>query len=262
MPDEHRAILSAILNRRVPINIADERGTTPLMWAAFEGYPDAVQKLVEAGAKIGDTNKKGETTFDVAVKAGQREVLSVLLQHNDPADFNLDEIMGGGKTTALVFSASCGRADIISVLLQAGADPTIKDSRGLPPLLAAVRHGQSEAVSTLLRSDFCEELVTSSDYGKIPLLIRAVKGGCADVVSALLAGGFGTNVDQRDPHGATALHWACSKVSRGSAATKRLCSDFSLTFHASANFVNRGMQAPRSILFALARLCEPPTQRT
>ena len=227
---------------------SDEHGITPLIWTASKGYRNAVERLLEAGAEVGHKNAKGETVFDVAVKAGRARVVDFLLDAK-VGDYRLDKVMGGGKATPLVFSASCGRADIVSVLLESGADATVKDARGVSPLLAAVKHGRSKVVSTLLRSDFGEDLAASADYGKCPLLVRAVKLGFADVVSALLAGGFAEDVDERDVHGATALHWACHKV----------CLLSSGPGHTQAAALtslppNRALRAPRSTSSTPVRL--------
>jgi ankyrin repeat protein len=52
--------------------------------------------------------------------------------------------------TALFLAAQLGNVDALSALLAAGADPSIADAAGCPPLLAAELAGADAAVGVLV----------------------------------------------------------------------------------------------------------------
>ncbi|XP_036378029.1 DNA-binding protein RFXANK isoform X2 [Megalops cyprinoides] len=94
------------------VNSQDERGFTPLMWAAAFGEIAVVEFLLEKGA-------------DPKTLARERE-------------------------SALSLASSGGYADIVSILLKRGVDINTYDWNGGTPLLYAVRGNHVKCVDTLL----------------------------------------------------------------------------------------------------------------
>ena len=58
--------------------MAGLRGRTALMEAADEGYADAVQALLDAGADRNARDRKGETALDKARREHRANVVSIL----------------------------------------------------------------------------------------------------------------------------------------------------------------------------------------
>ena len=60
------------------VNRVGQMGTTPLIWASWEGKEDAVRVLLEAGAGVGVRDDGGETAVDVARRGWWDGVVAVL----------------------------------------------------------------------------------------------------------------------------------------------------------------------------------------
>src|SRR5690348_4227051 len=59
-------MVKLFLDRHVPLDDRDWRGTTMLMAAASQGHLDSVRLIREAGADVNVRNKEGQTAIDVA----------------------------------------------------------------------------------------------------------------------------------------------------------------------------------------------------
>lgn len=67
------------------LNVADERGNTPLHLAVFKKNPEAVKALLEAGATVDVGNRMGITALHDAIRAGNPEVVRMLVERGaDP----------------------------------------------------------------------------------------------------------------------------------------------------------------------------------
>jgi len=62
-----RDVINALVNNGVDINMADKDGTTALMLAAKENYPEALINLLDNGADINLQDKYGKTAMKYAV---------------------------------------------------------------------------------------------------------------------------------------------------------------------------------------------------
>ena len=72
------------------LNARDERGVTPISWAAMEGQREVVALLLKSGAKVDNKNQDGAQPLHSAAFFGHSKVVELLLQNK--ADVNaLDE---------------------------------------------------------------------------------------------------------------------------------------------------------------------------
>lgn len=121
----------ALISAGAKVNARDDRGITPLKYASAEPHLKAIEKLLELGADVTMADDRGFTPLHCAAGHGFSEVapniVSLLIQHG--ADVN-------ARSTELGFvplhEATGSR--VINLLLMHGADPTIKNDRGLTPL--------------------------------------------------------------------------------------------------------------------------------
>ena len=60
------------------MNIADDRGRTPISYAAYHGYDDCVALLVAYDADINIADKVGNTPMKLALKNGHEKVVKLL----------------------------------------------------------------------------------------------------------------------------------------------------------------------------------------
>ena len=69
------------LAKKADVNGSDERGITPLGWAALAGHTRAAEFLIEQGAQVNATNKEGNTPLHAAAFLGRVEIVALLIKH-------------------------------------------------------------------------------------------------------------------------------------------------------------------------------------
>jgi ankyrin repeat protein len=102
-----------LIARGAPVDVADTiLGQTPLFVAAQYGRPDAVARLLGAGAAVDGADKEGRTPLHAA--------------------------------------AAAGHVDVVERLLAKGADPGRTDAAGRTAFVAALTNISNEAAADLL----------------------------------------------------------------------------------------------------------------
>ena len=114
---------------------------TPLMMACLRGQIDIVRKLIARGA---DVNKTGWTPLHYAATGSQIEIMRLLLDQSAYID-----AQSPNGTTPLMMAAMYGSEDAAKFLLDAGADPTLKNQLGLSAADFANRAGRNELARAL-----------------------------------------------------------------------------------------------------------------
>jgi len=194
------------------ISSRDSRGYTALHYASLNGHKDVVQLLLSYEASCNSVDEAGSSPLHLAAWAGNGEVVRILLE-TGPSIPNVN-LTNGDKETALHCASQYGHLDAVKLLLDAGADPNIKNIREETALDHAAQYGRIETVRLLLETN--PEMVGKyTAYGSMlythtPLHL-ASRNGHRHVVEELLRVGLDINV--RTSRG-TALHEAalCGKV--------------------------------------------------
>ena len=94
-------------------------GNTALMMAAFRQNKPVVLDMIKRGAHV---NQKGWTALHYAAAAGSVEITNILLEQHAYIDAESPSGM-----TPLMMAAREGQEQVVEVLLQHGADATLKD---------------------------------------------------------------------------------------------------------------------------------------
>uniref|UniRef100_A0A8C6UJW8 BTB (POZ) domain containing 11b n=1 Tax=Neogobius melanostomus TaxID=47308 RepID=A0A8C6UJW8_9GOBI len=114
------------------INSLNEQGMTPLMYACVRGDEAMVQMLLDAGADINihkhpsvfpETRQATPLTF--AVLHGHVPVVQLLLDAKANVEGSLQDGMENYTETPLQLAAAAGNFELVSLLLERGADPMV-----------------------------------------------------------------------------------------------------------------------------------------
>jgi ankyrin repeat protein len=122
----------------------DTQARTALDWAAMAGYVDVVAVLCEAGAPVHSRDRFGVTALALAAHASHKDVVQALLRHMGGK--GLDDRGQNGRT-AMHWAVERAQAEIVRILLVAGADPTAADDEHMTPRAHAERRGHASCVA-------------------------------------------------------------------------------------------------------------------
>lgn len=130
--------------RSVDIQARNAQDETPLMIAAIKGHLAQVQRLIERGAQV---NKTGWTPLHYACASPQpasADIVRLLLEHHAYVDAE-----SPNGTTPLMMAAHYGSLAAVNLLLQAGADPQLKNEQDLSAMDFANRAQRAEAAEAI-----------------------------------------------------------------------------------------------------------------
>lgn len=158
--------LMALITRGVDLDARDQFGRTALMWAAYEGRPEAVRVLLSAGANSHLKDNREQTALMLAMvgfaprviktfiaeilatgsalherdEAGQTALMQAIASSNVAAarllidrgaDVNAQDVIGMTALALLAFKIpSEATTECLVLLIDCGADPTIVDEEG------------------------------------------------------------------------------------------------------------------------------------
>jgi ankyrin repeat protein len=234
------AKLRALVSSDANINIKDERGITPLMYAGWVGSSEAMKVLLDHHADPNLTNSSGSTALmlsvteiakvrllldhhaDVNAASSKGRTPLLLAAMNDRSAAVVRLLMNAGadaktvdtfKVTALHAAALGNDIETIRLMLDAGLDANAVDFLGFTPLLYASNNGNLAAVRLLLAKGANVNAVSIHSLnnvkagplalGKFTPLIVASPFGSTELVTTLLEAG--ANVNVQDARGMTPL---------------------------------------------------------
>lgn len=125
----------------IKIEARANNGDTVIMIASYEENLNAVKKLITSDAQI---NQPGWTALHYAAAKGNLDIIALLLEHSAYIDTE-----SPNKTTPLMMAVRSGKSEAITLLLDEGADATIKNQLGLTALDFALKYEQQEIAEIL-----------------------------------------------------------------------------------------------------------------
>lgn len=184
------------------VNVEDDSGAMPLVYAASNKNPEIVSALIAAGAKIDARNHRGSMT-PLMVTVGRQgcnpEAITRLLKCG--ADVNATDNSGH---TPLILAARSGSLEVVAALVKAGADVNVKTGDGTTPLMLAAIHNKPETIAALLKMG--AEVNVMDKMSKTPLMMAAYCNQDPEVLKSLIKAG--ANVNAKDQWGNSILSYA------------------------------------------------------
>ena len=114
---------------------------SPLMLAALHGLLAECQGLIDRGA---DVNKPGWAPLHYAATNGHLSVMQLLIEENAYLDAE-----SPNGSTPLMMAAHYGTPSAVKLLLESGADPTLKNSLGLSAMDFAHQANRLESAAII-----------------------------------------------------------------------------------------------------------------
>jgi uncharacterized protein len=215
------------------------------------GHEDTALLLVDRGANPDAADAFGHTALHLAVQKGKHRLIRALIAHHAnlnarmtrdelplPGDFNARDGLAGA--TPFFLAAAASDLEAMRMLVEAGADPNVRDTLGVTPLMVAVGAHQYESrlppESRMIEAvKLCMDLGNNpdaTDEGGQSAAHYAVQMGADEVLQFLIE--HGAKPDVADRRGRTPLDIAVSNPSRPRPKTAALLRSYLGTSPATA----------------------------
>ncbi|KYO17542.1 ankyrin repeat and sterile alpha motif domain-containing protein 1B isoform B [Alligator mississippiensis] len=198
--------LSSLLSiwRGPNINCTDSSGYTALHHAALNGHKDIVLKLLQFEASTNVADNKGYFPLHLAAWRGDVDIVKILIHHG-PSHSRVNEqvrrcpfstlhsrtsmssLQNNENETPLHCAAQYGHSEVVAVLLEELADPTIRNNKLETPLDLAALYGRLRVVKMIIKA--YPNLMSCNTRKHTPLHLAARNGHKA-VVQVLLEAGM------------------------------------------------------------------------
>lgn len=164
-----------LLTKGANPDVRNSRSYTALMLAARHKKTRLGELLLEAGADVNLRNKYGETAIMLASYHGQMDMVKQL--HEKGAEFD------HAGWNPLIYAATNGYHEIVTFLLDSGANINVTTDNGTTALMMAVRGSHYDTVKLLLARG--ANLQASNEAGETAL-DWANKKGHSKIMQLLL----------------------------------------------------------------------------
>ncbi len=135
-------IAKLLIEAKADLNIADDDGWTPLMVAFQRQNWEMAQFFIDSGADLNAKNKNGMTVLMNAIYASSPDGRAIFYNGAElsmaiiPKVIDVNARNNRGET-ALMFASEEGLPDVTKMLIEYGADATLKDHSGKTALMKA-----------------------------------------------------------------------------------------------------------------------------
>lgn len=143
--DRQADAVANLLKEGANVNVRDRGGMTPLHWAAYSGDFEVLKALIAHGANVKTRQRGGEFTplhflaYTAHDHKHWREETELLLAHG--AEINARDNEG---STPLFWAAWQGNKELVKLLLDKGADVSLKGKENMTVLEMTKVYQQTE----------------------------------------------------------------------------------------------------------------------
>ncbi len=161
----------ALLQHGAAINAKDLSNRTALFLAVQQGHRAIVQVLLQRKADTTIASIEQETVFHAAAFYGYTQILCDLLQH--PSCQKLIHAQDhDGKTSLHKAVWGSSKPDVVTLLIEKGADVNAKNKYDYTPLHWAAKHGHTASAEILIKAGAKLDIVNANQGLAFDLAIR------------------------------------------------------------------------------------------
>lgn len=147
------AIARALLEAGADPDAKDDLQDSAFLYAGAEGLNAILRMTLTNGADVRSLNRYGGTALIPASEHAHVETVRILLRAGVPVN-HVNDLGWTALHEAIVLgNGSARHVKVVSMLLRAGADPTIPDGEGVLPRQLAADRGYEEIVAAIDRAD-------------------------------------------------------------------------------------------------------------
>ncbi len=178
-------VISSLIDKGARVNASNRKGNTALIEAVKNNTPDVIEELLRRGANVRAVNKAGHDALFYAVKNHRIRDEAHLLRKL------CSDVPDSQGNTGLITACMNKLPELALLLLQDGSDMDIENKNGFSALYFAMKNMKgSEAVKFMLRKKF----------------FTFCKSGSPEIIKQALDSGI--SVNSRNKSGNTALIYA------------------------------------------------------
>ncbi|KAJ6633813.1 Histone-lysine N-methyltransferase EHMT1 [Pseudolycoriella hygida] len=183
------------------LNALDSEMRTAIMCAVVGGQNDILKLLIQCGADVTVKGLEGMTALHLAAKNGNITAVKIIIEHYRSVSlFEFEKFINTvdrGGWTAIVWAAEIGHAEMVSYLLNHGADITIQDYERNSLLHWATISNDIDTVGPVLLNGRCD--VNGQNHNGDTALHIACRNSNSNICMLLLA--YEANLDIRNKEG-------------------------------------------------------------
>jgi ankyrin repeat protein len=135
-------VVSVLLSRpEIDVEARSLQDESPLMLASLQGLTELCEQLIQKGA---DVNKPGWAPLHYAATRGHLAVMRLLLEN-----YAYIDAQSPNASTPLMMAAHYGTPAAVQLLLEAGADPMLRNDLGLSAIDFAQRAERADSAAII-----------------------------------------------------------------------------------------------------------------
>jgi len=193
------------------VNMEDEKGKTPLHYACACNNVNMIELLWENGAKasVNISDKSGKTPFGLACYRDNLEIVRLFLK-DCPRENVVALINGHNGESPLAYACRANSLDMVCLLLDygVGANVNVATKDGMTPLSWACFNDNATMLALLWRRGAAASVNMSDESGQTPLYF-VCKNGNLEKADFLLNNGAGASINKANAMRENPLYWGC-----------------------------------------------------
>ena len=136
-----KAVAALLAWNKIQVEVRNKADESPLMLASLGGQLAVAKRLIDLGA---DVNKTGWTPLHYAATRGHLDLMNLLLDKNAYID-----AASPNGTTPLMMAAFYGSPSAVKLLLEAGADPLLRNEKNMTAIEFAQKANRADSADII-----------------------------------------------------------------------------------------------------------------